>query len=479
MKGIESISSGTEAFAMWKSIAGWVSHQVRSERDQLLAAGGLPFSELLPASYVEGVLGEEQVGQRECLYSPLVTLWTFLSQTLCADHSCRQAVARLRAFLTADGQRPCAPVTGPYCKARQRIPENVCARLMGDVGQSLHQRVSDGNLLNGRPVKLVDGTTVSMPDTGKNQAAYPQSRSQKPGLGFPIARVVALLSLASGAVLDLAIGQYRGKNTGETALFRQLWRSLFPGDVVVGDRYFASYWDLTLLAMCGVDSVYRQHQLRLSKRHRMRRLGSGDWLLRLLKPQRPSWMDRASYQRIPPELIVREVFVRVRIRGWRVRQLTLVTTLCDPFEYSVEELVRVYHARWQAEVDIRTIKITMHMDVLRCKTPEMVRKEIWMHLLAYNLIRTVMAEAAQHANMRPRTVSFKGALQTLTAYRSLVEQAAPHALPALYDSLLTAIASHVVGNRPHRYEPRAIKRRPKEHDLLTIPRHIAKRRLAA
>lgn len=464
---------------MWKSIAGWVSHQVRSDRDKLLAAGGLPFSELLPASDVQRVLAEEHVEWRDCVYSPLVTLWTFLSQTLCPDHSCRQAVARLRAFLTTQGQRACGAETGPYCKARQKLPETVCARLARDVGHAVHERVSDRGLLNGRPVKLVDGTTVSMPDTAANQAEYPQSRSQQPGLGFPIARVVALLSLASGAVLDLAMGRYTGKNTGETALFRQLWRSLFPGDVVVGDRYFASYWDLALLAMCGVDSVYRQHQLRLSTRLRVRRLGAGDWLLRLPKPQRPSWMDHESYRNVPDELLAREVSFRVRVRGWRVRELTLVTTLCDVETYSSEELGRVYHARWQAEVDLRSIKITMQMDVLRCKTPEMVRKEVWMHLLAYNLIRTVIAEAAERADLRPREVSFKGALQTLTAYRSLVEQATPSELPALYESLLDAIASHVVGNRPHRYEPRAIKRRPKEHDRLMIPRHEAKRRLAA
>jgi len=464
---------------MWKSIAGWVSHQVRVERNKLLNANGLPFSELLPAGIVETVLREEQVCHREALYSSLVTLWTFLSQTLCSDHSGRQAVARLRAFLIADGKRPCTADTGPYCKARKRLPENVCARLARDVGESLHQRVGDPGLLGGRPVKLVDGTTVSMPDTAANQAEYPQSRSQKPGLGFPIARVVALLSLASGAVLDMAIGPYAGKNTGETALFRQLWRSLLPGDVVVGDRYFASYWDLALLAMCGVDSVYRQHHLRLGKRLRVRQLGPGDWLLRLPKPQRPPWMDWASDQQIPDELLVREVTFRVRVRGWRVRQLTLVTTCCDAQQYPVEQLARVYHGRWQAEVDLRTIKITMQMDVLRCKTPAMVRKEIWMHLLAYNLIRSVMAEAAERARLRPRDVSFKGALQTLTAYRALIEQAAPHTLPPLYDSMLSAIASHMVGNRPYRFEPRAIKRRPKEHDLLTIPRHEAKRRLAA
>ena len=216
--------------------------------------------------------------------------------------------------------------------------------------------------------------------------------------------------MASGAVLDLAIGRYAGKNTGETALFRQLWGSLFPGDVVVGDRYFASYWDLALLVMCGVDSVYRQHQLRLSKRLRVCRLGRGDWLLRLPKPQRPPWLDPASYQRIPDELLVREVSFRVRVRGWRVRELTLVTTLCDREVYSLDELARVYYARWQAEVDLRSIKITMQMDVLRCKTPDMVRKEIWMHLLAYNLIRTVMAEAAERAEREIAAGRWKGPL---------------------------------------------------------------------
>jgi hypothetical protein len=468
-----------EAFAMWKSIAGWVSHQVRAERNKLAASGGLPFSELLPAALVERVVSEEQGPERECLFSTMVTLWTFLSQALCPDHSCRQAVARLRAFLTADGRRPCAAGTGPYCKARQRLTENVCARLARDVGQSLHERVGDPTLLGGRPLKLVDGTTVSMPDTPANQAEYPQSRSQKPGLGFPIARVVALLSLASGAALDVAIGPYAGKNTGETALFRQLWRSLFPGDVVVGDRYFASYWDLVLLAMCGVDGVYRQHHMRLSKRLRVRQLGPSDWLLRLPKPQRPSWMDQATHEQIPGEVLVREVNFRVRVRGWRVRELTLVTTCCDAERYPIDQLARVYHGRWQAEVDLRSIKVTMQMDVLRCKTPDMVRKELWMHLLAYNLIRSVMADAAARAGLRPREVSFKGALQTLTAYRPLVEQSTPAQLPGLYDDLLAAIAAHVVGNRPYRYEPRAIKRRPKEQDLLTIPRHEAKRLLAA
>jgi hypothetical protein len=431
------------------------------------------------AAKVDALLVELGVRVRACDYSPLVTLWTFLSQVLSPDHSCREAVAKLRAFLSRDGQAPCDPDTSPYCKARQRLPEELCAWLALDAGGTLHERVRDARLLGGRPIKLVDGSTSSMPDTAANQRVYPQPKSQKPGLGFPIVRMVGLLSLVSGAVVDLAIGPYQGKETGETALFRQLWGRLCRGDVVVGDRYFASFWDLALLAARGIDSVYRQHHLRLTKEQRIRRLGPGDFLLSIPKPQRPAWMDEKTYRSLAPALVVRELEVRVRQRGFRVQQLTLVTTLLDPTQYGADELAAVYRARWHAELDLRSIKITMQMDVLRCKKPEMVRKEIWMHLLAYNLIRTVMADAALRHNCEPRAISFKGTLQTLSAYRPLLETASSDALPNLYEELLAAVASHRVGNRPDRYEPRAIKRRPKPHDLLTVPRKEAKRRLAA
>lgn len=468
---------GMEAFAMWKSIAGWVSRRVVAERDKLASTPWVA-ERLLTAERVVAVVNEEGGGWRDCGYSPLVTLWTFLSQVLSADHSCREAVARLRAFLTSDGQTPCGPDSSPYCKARKRLTERVCARLARDVGRELHERVRDHTLLHGRPIKLVDGSTVSMPDTPANQHEYPQPTTQKPGLGFPLARIVALLSLASGAALDLASGPYAGKQTGETALFRQLWKSLFSGDIVVGDRYFASFWDLAMLAARGVDSVYRQHQLRWTREQRIQRLGPGDYLVKLPKPQRPEWMDLDTYLALPAELIVREVTISVRQRGSRVREVTLVTTLLSAEQFPAEELAQVYRARWNAELDLRTIKVTMQMDVLRCKTPEMVRKEIWMHLLSYNLIRATMAEAAKPHDCRPREISFKGTWQTLSAYRALVETAPTTTLPRLYEQLLSAIASHRVADRPNRYEPRAIKRRPKPHDLLTIPRQQAKRLLA-
>lgn len=277
--------------------------------------------------------------------------------------------------------------------------------------------------------------------------------------------------------MDLAIGPSAGQETGETALFRQRWKSLFSGDIVRGDRDFASYWDLALLSARGVDSLDRQHQLRLTREQRIQRLGPGDHLWKLSKPPRPDWMDLDTYAALPAFLIVREVTVRVRQRGFRVRKLTLVTMLLSATEFPAEELARVDRARWNAELDLRTIKVTLQMDVLRCKTPALVRKEIWRHLLAYNLIRTVMADAATKHACQPRELSFKGALQTLGAYRTLVETASLATLPGLYDQLQSAIASHRVGNRPNRYEPRAIKRHPKPHDLVMVPRSQAKRLL--
>lgn len=463
---------------MWKCIAGWVSRRVRAERVKL-ATGETDWNKLLSAERVESLAALLGAGQRCGLYSPLVTLWTFLSQVLSPDHSCREAVAKLRAFLSRDGQEACNPDTSPYCKARKRLPELLCAWLAVEAGTTLHERVREPKLLGGRSIKLVDGTTVSMPDTAANQRAYPQIKSQKPGLGFPIARVVGLLSLVSGAVVGLAIGPYKGKGTGETALFRQLWDLLQSGDIIVGDRHFATFWDLAMLAARGIDGVYRQHHLRLTKNQRIRRLGAEDFLLCIPKPQRPKWMPEETYAELPSDLVVRELEVQVKQRGFRVRHLTLVTTLLDSNVYSASELANVYRARWNAELYLRSIKITMQMDVLRCKTPEMVRKEIWMHLLAYNLIRTVMADAAQRHGCQPREISFKGTLQTLGAYRPQVETAPADVLPDLYEEVLFAVASHRVGSRPNRFEPRAIKRRPKPHDFLTIPRKEAKRRLVA
>jgi hypothetical protein len=355
----------------------------------------------------------------------------------------------------------------------------VVARLAKEAGQALHRRHPAGQILGGRIVKVVDGTTCSMPDTEGNQEVWPQPPTQKPGLGFPLMRLVALMSLNCAAVLDVAMGPYKGKETGETALFRTLLDDLENGDILLADRYYASYWMIALLSARGVDSLFRQHQLRKIDFRLGRYLGPDDHAITMEKPaQKPQWMDEKTYEQMPATLTVREVRMRVCQRGFRIRSLVLVTTLLDAQLYNRQELARAFRLRWHVELDLRAIKQTMNMSVLRCKSPDMVRKEVWMHLLAYNLIRTLIVEAAEQEEIEPREVSFAGAVQAVNAFAPILQRAEKKDLPRLSQTLLRMIARHRVGNRPNRFEPRAVKRRAKPIALLTIPRRQARKKLA-
>ncbi len=378
------------------------------------------------------------------------------------------------AWLVAQGQRPCSPKTDPYCKARGRLPESLLRRLARETGQALHRQAPGAWLWRGRRVKVVDGTTVSMPDTPANQDEYPQNRSQRPGLGFPLARLVVVFSLACAAAVDAAVGPYRGKKTGENALFRTLHDSLEAGDVVLADRYYGGYFDLALLRQRDVDAVVRLHQLRRADFRRGRRLGRKYHVVAWAKPPRPAWMDRETYRSLPGALRVREVWVRVEQPGFRTKALVVVTTLHDVEAYPAADLADLYRARWQAELDLRSLKIALGMDVLRCKSPAMVRKEVWAHLLAYNLIRTAMAQAAAELGAPPWELSFKGALQALWAFGERLLGASGAVAAALRTWLLLAIGSYQVGDRPDRIEPRARKRRPKDYPHLHRPRDEAR-----
>ena len=379
--------------SMPQSTRHWISRKV----DELRGAPQLPFHDLLEPDTVAQVLEDNQVTFRDRIFTPLVTLWTFLSQVLSPDHSCREAVARLIAFRVARGQKPCGPETGSYCKARQRLPLKVVTDLARGTAEQLDEKTQDSLTWKGRSVQLVDGSTVSMPDTKANQAAFPQPSSQKSGLGFPLARLVAVISLATGAVRELALGPYQGKETGETALFRSLWDRFRAGDIILGDRYFASFFGIAPLRKRGIDGVFRMHQRRKYDFRRGRRLGVEDHVVRWTKPSRPEWMDEALYAQLPEELVIRELRVKVERAGFRVEELVLVTTLLDSQEYTKEEVADLYLKRWNIELDLRSIKSVMQMDVLRCETPAMVEKEIWMHVLAYNLIRGLMGRAAAGA----------------------------------------------------------------------------------
>jgi len=447
-----------------------------------LQQSGLPFAQVLPEENIQqafadaGVNGDaEQQRGTNIVYTAAVTLWAFLSQVLHKqeNRSCLAATARVVVLMATLG-RECSDNTGAYCRARAKLPLEVIERLTLQVADGCEQRVPERWLWKGRHVHLVDGSTVSMPDSADNQAAFPQPSTQEPGLGFPIARMVVLLSLATAMVTGMAMGPYQGKETGETALLRELFDRLHPGDIVLADRYYCSYFMIALLIMLKIDVVVRLHQCRKSDFCRGR-----DHLVTWLRPQKPAWMAQETYEQMPASIQLREVHVQVDQPGFRVGSLIVVTTLTDADEYSKDDVAELYHKRWLVELDIRALKVSLGMDVLRCQTPEMIRKEIWTCLLAYNLIRQSMLEAALPSKLSPRQLSFTAALQKIAASWATLSVCGQEQAVLLIAVELRQLATHEVGDRPDRVEPRANKRRPKPQKFLTKPRTEARAELLA
>jgi Transposase DDE domain len=448
--------------------------------DSFACAPHLPFQDVLTAQRLETLAAEEQVPFGAApgdVYSVPVTLWAFLAQVLSKEKSCVAAVARVLVLRLALGLPPCASETGAYCKARAKLSESFLQRVCYDVAEQVEGQAPAAWLWKGRHVWIGDGSTLSMPDTRANQQAYPHPRTQKRGLGFPILRVVVLLALATGVLNGAAFSPYVGKNQGEPALLRTLLGRLRPGDLLLGDRYYGSYWLVALAQRLGIDVVFRQHQCRACDFRRGRHLGPDDHVVVWTKPKRPDWLDEATYQALPQTLTVRELRVRVSVPGYRTQDVTVVTTLVDAQAYPKEDVATLYRARWHVELDLRAIKTHLHMDILRCKTPALVRKEIWAHFLAYNLTRGVMAAAAQAQGVPPRYLSFLGAVQTLNEFRWLLLTASAALREEYVRALGLALASHGVGDRPERCEPRAVKRRPKPLRYLNEPRAAARAKL--
>jgi hypothetical protein len=444
--------------------------QVEHLRRSFAQADGLPFADVLPAGRIERAIREEHAEWREATFTPALTLWAFLAQVVSPTACCRAAVGRVMAWLVARGEPPCGPGTGGYCKARGRLPEGLVRRLMRETGRALHDATPDRWLWRGRRVLIADGTGVSMPDTPANRAEYPQPGSQAAGVGFPQLRLVALFSLSIGAVVDAAIGPSRGKGTGEPALLRSIADAVARGSVVLADRYFGGWFDLALWQARGVDVVVRLHQKRATDFRRGWRIATGDHAVRWGKPQRPAWMTRADYLALPGELFVREVRVRVAQPGFRTQSLVVATTITDR-GVTAAEIGDLYRRRWSVELDLRSVKVTLGMDVLRCQSPGMVRKEVWAHLLAYNLLRTVMAQAAEAGGCEPRELSVAGTVQGLAAFAGTL------ATDTGVEVLVAFVLAYRVGNRPDRVEPRMRKRRPKAYPPLPVPRAEARRRL--
>jgi hypothetical protein len=384
----------------------------------------------------------------------------------------------LLAYRTARGLPRCSPDTGAYCKARARLPEELLQELTRSTGRQLHEQAAAAWLCNGRRVKVVDGTGISMPDTEKNQKAYPKSKKAPPGVGFPILRLVVVFSLAVGTVLEAALGPFYGKGSGELSLFRRLLAELQLNDILLADRLYATYWNVAYAVMGGFDVVLRHRAGRQVVWSRGRGRCSNDGWVSWRKPPRPDWMGVQEYARIPESLHLRAVRFDVRQRGFRTRRVVLITTLTDTDAFSSADLADLYRRRWQAELYLRSIKQSLQMDVLRGRSPDTVRKELWMHLLVYNLVRQVMAQAARVEAVRPDEISFTGALQSMNAFLPEMRAArTAEQAEVLWEVLLWAVGCHRVGDRPDRYEPRKVKRRKKKFPHLRVPRTEARRRL--
>ena len=410
------------------------------------------------------------VNSRERLYPLTLTFWAFLSQVLSPGCACREVVRKIQAWYAPQDKSPDSG-TSAYCQARRRLPISTLTQLHQTLADKLAARITTPERWLGRCVKVVDGTGVSMPDTAANQKVWPQPSEQKPGCGFPVVKLVACFCLASGALLEWVEGPLREH---DCRLLLKLLSVFKKGDVVLADRGFSSYASLATLLARGVDAVMRVHHFRKLDWRAGKRLGPRDRLVTWKKGQRQGQLWTAEqWAQLPAELTVRLVEIVVAVPGFRTQKLVLVTTLLDAQTYSAEALAQLYFRRWAVELYFRDIKTTLGLDRLRCLTPAMVRKEIVMHAIAYNLIRALMQDIAHTYAVSVQRLSFKGTVDALRQWRELFENTKiqSRATCKLRNLFYQSIADDLLPHRSGRSEPRAVKRRPKNFRLLTKPRH--------
>lgn len=412
------------------------------------------------------------VMSRRRLFSKENTFWAFFSQVLDADGGCMEVVRKLQSYASIKGVEVPSSSTASYCTARKKLDEQMLLDIFTHTAQRL-DRVSKNGRLNNRRVIVVDGTGVSMPDTPENQEVWPQTSSQKTGCGFPTARICACFSLESGALLSYAIGN---KKSHELPLLRKQWNTFKRGDIFLGDKGFCGYFDIAKQQEQSVDSVVTlARRAPVRPADSIKKLSPDDLLI---KWQRPKYNAKLSYSKeelmdLPEELVLRQIKVRVKYHGFRTKWFHIITTLLDTTLYPAEELAELYFKRWDVELFFRDIKTTMGMDILRCLTPEMIRKEILMYFIAYNCVRRLMYEAAEEADIEVRVVSFKGSVQALRSWEPHLNQAKISGKERfrLISGLYDAMTNTPIRNRPGRSEPRCLKRRMKNYQLMTAPRH--------
>ncbi len=460
----------TPCFPSWRGHFANLRRRTRQLQQQSLLQLDRLLCPLLPG----GLLSQSEEGpnSRERVYSVRRTFFGFLSQVLNPDCPCREIVRQILALCALSTHDHSSPGTSAYCQARQRLPADILPRIRRAIAAR-----ADGlrELWRGLSVKVIDGTGVSLPDTRKNQRAYPQSGGQQPGCGFPLMKIVGVFSLATGALLDYAKGN---KHQHELGLLERLLQTFQPGDLALADRGFSTYTLMARLIQRQVQSLFRLHHARPTDFRRGKRLGRDDRLLQWRKPenwQKPAYMPKAVWQRLPQEIAVRMVRFTLNIPGYRTKSVTLITTLLDPVAYPAAELAQLYARRWRIELWFRDIKTSMGMENLRCLSPQMVHKELEMFFIAYNLIRCLMADAAQIYGADLARSSFKGTVDSVRQFSAGIAQARSRKKKdQLVARLLELIARDKVPDRPGRREPRAIKRRPKPYQKLNRPRHLMK-----
>ncbi len=376
---------------------------------------GLPFAEVLPETEIQSVLNEQGIAYHQVLYTPMVVLWSWISQVLDADGSLSHAVKRVVTWMSLAGLEPPSADTGGYSKARKRLPKSIFPPLLQRVARALRRKVPPAQRWCGRSVAF-DATTVLMSDTEANQAAYPQHSNQKPGCGFPILKLQVWFCVTTGAVLEVAMAPFR---VSEWRLARQLYRTLCPEDVVVADSAYGTYVDLAWVALAGADAVFREHHQRRCDFRQGKKLGIGDHIVRWQRPRQcPEALSPEEFEALSESIEVREVYLSIQVPGFRPTNFVVVTTLTDPKRYSKAKLAELYQLRWQAtEVNLRHLKTTLAMEMIAAKTPAMVTKNIWVHLLSYNLLRTLMWDAVADSEIGPLRVSLQGTRQQFNHFR--------------------------------------------------------------
>jgi Transposase DDE domain len=458
----------TPFFPPWRSRLAAFGRRLVRCRKATLSRLEEQFGQFLPPHLLSQ--NEQGPNSRERVFPLRRTFWALIFQVLTPGTSCREVVRQLQALLGLHSDAQIDAASSAYCQSRARFPLQRLQDALRLSAQEANRRSGDHGRLAGRPVKVVDGSTVQAPDTPANQRRFPQPSAQRRGCGFPVLKLSVLFSLASGAIETVAI---RNLHWHDLRLFRTLWSHLRRGDILLGDRAYGDYVSLAQLARRGIDLVCRLHQTRKVDFRRGKRLGPDDALFTWKKgPIRPRYLTPRQWRAVPGEFTVRVLRLRITQPGFRTRRISLVTTLLDPQRYCASALFGLYLRRWRLELCLRDLKTTMGMERLRTQSPTMLLKELHAYLVGHNLIRCVMAEAGGTHGVSIERISFKGTVDAVRHFSAAWAQARNQAQRRrLQSQLLAILADDRLPERPGRREPRAVKRRPKPYQLLTHPRH--------